>query len=80
MQRGRFINCLPYLSLGIFMAVCGHVMTALLCVAQRGGLINTGELCESIHLDEMFTYTAFDLSLLVFSIAIRFVLIFPLPQ
>lgn len=45
------------------MPVCGHVMTALLCAAQTGGLMNTGELCESVHFDESFSHTACHLSL-----------------
>lgn len=66
--------------MGIFGAVCGHVMTAQLCAAQRGGLMNTGELCESTHLDEMFLHTACDLSPFAFSMAILSVLLFPLPH
>lgn len=62
------------------MAVCGHVTTALLCATQKGGLMNTGELCESIYLDEMLFHAACDLSLLAFPLATLFVALFNMPQ
>lgn len=45
------------------MALCGQVVTALLCGSQKGRLMNTDEFCKSINLDEMFFHT--DLSPLV---------------
>lgn len=50
MWKGRFVSCLCYPRVGILVVVCGHVMTARLCAAQRGGPMNTGEPCEAIHL------------------------------
>lgn len=55
------------------MALCGHVMTIVLCAAlfsfdsdtQKGGLMNTNELSASINLVDMF-FSACDLTLLAF--------------